>query len=129
MMARYFTVAEANALLPLLRPHVERLMRAWRRLSAVHDQVVAILERSPRVDLGGPPLSTAAIEIVRAQNAMVAIQGLGVELKDPATGLLDFLALRDGVEVYLCWRYDEPRVGFWHPTETGFAGRQPLEEE
>ncbi len=128
-MPRYFTIAEANALLPVLRPQVERLMRAWRRLSAVHEQVVALLERKPRDDLGGPPLSLAAAELVRLQNAMVAIQALGVELKDPATGLLDFLALRDGVEVYLCWRYDEPRVRFWHPTETGFAGRQPLEDE
>ena len=92
-MPRYFTVAEANALLPVLRPHVERLMRAWRRLSVVHEQVVALLERKPRDDLGGPPLSLAAAELVRLQNAMVAIQGHGVELKDPVTGLLDFPAL------------------------------------
>jgi len=128
-MARYFTVAEANALLPVLRPHVRQLIRAWERLSAGQAQVVAILERKPRVDLGGPPLSDIAAEIIRAQNAMVAIQALGVDLKDPATGLLDFPTLRNGVEVYLCWRYGEPRVEFWHPIETGFAGRQPIDEE
>jgi hypothetical protein len=128
-MARYFTVAEANALLPVLRPQVARLIAAWRRLSTTHEQVVAILERKPRADLGGPPLTETAADIIRAQNAMVAIQAFGVDLKDPATGLLDFPTLRDGVEVYLCWRYGEQRVGFWHPIETGFAGRQPLEEE
>jgi hypothetical protein len=128
-MARYFTVAEANALLPVLRPHIVRLISAWQRLTAAQAEVVALLERAPRADLGGPPLSTAAADIIRSQNAMVAIQALGVDLKDPATGLIDFPTLRDGVEVYLCWRYDEPRVGFWHSIETGFAGRQPLEEE
>jgi hypothetical protein len=128
-MARYFTVAEANALLPVLRPRVAQLIAAWRRLSAAQTQIVAILERRPRADLGGPPLTQAAADIVGAQNAMVAIQALGVDLKDPATGLLDFPTIRDGVEVYLCWRYGEPKVGFWHPIETGFAGRQPLEEE
>ena len=128
-MARYFTVAEANALLPALRPRVARLVAAWRRLSAVQEQVVAILERKPRADLGGPPLTQAADDIVSAQNAMVAIQALGVELKDPATGLIDFPALRDCVAIYLCWRYGEPRVAFWHPVDTGFAGRQPLEED
>lgn len=128
-MARHFTVAEANALLPKLRPHVARLIEAWRRLSAAQGQLIKILERAPRHDLGGPPLSEAAADIVRAQNAMVAIQAYGVDLKDPATGLLDFPTMRDGVEVYLCWRYGEPRVGFWHPIESGFAGRQPLEEE
>ena len=128
-MTRYFTVEEANALLPVLRPHVARLIAAWRQLSAAHERIVAILERMPRADLGGAPLSEAAANIIRAQNAMVAIQALGVDLKDPATGLLDFPTLRDGVEVYLCWRYGEPRVGFWHTIETGFAGRQPLDEE
>jgi hypothetical protein len=128
-MARYFTVAEANALLPALRPRVARLVAAWRRLSAVQEQVVTILERKPRADLGGAPLTQAASDIVSAQNAMVAIQALGVELKDPATGLIDFPALRDGVVIYLCWRYGEPRVAFWHPVDTGFAGRQPLEED
>lgn len=128
-MARYFTVAEANALLPVLLPHVERLMAAWRRLSAAQAAVIAVLERTPLADLGGPPLTQAAVDIIRAQNAMVAIQALGVDLKDPATGLLDFPALRNGVEVYLCWRYGEPRVGFWHLIETGFAGRQPIDEE
>jgi len=128
-MARHFTVAEANALLPALRPHVARLIAAWQRLSAAQKQVVAILERTPYVDLGGPPLTQAAADIVCAQNAMVAIQALGVDLKDPATGLIDFPTLRDGVEVYLCWRYGEPKIGFWHPIETGLAGRQPLEEE
>lgn len=128
-MPRYFTVAEANALLPVLRPHVEQLIAAWRQLSATQAQVQALLERAPRSDRGGGVLSSAAAAIVRAQTAMVAIQVHGVDLKDPATGLLDFPALRDGVEVYLCWRYGEPRVGFWHPVETGFAGRRPIDEE
>jgi hypothetical protein len=128
-MPRYFTVAEANALLPLLRPHVHRLIEAWRQLNDVQAEVVALLDRHPRDDIGGPPLSIAAAAIIRAQTAIVAIQAYGAELKDPATGLLDFPAMRDGSPVYLCWRYGEPRIGFWHPIETGIAGRQPLEEE
>jgi hypothetical protein len=128
-MARYFTVEEANALLPTLRPYVERLLAAWQRLSADQERVVGILDSKPHVDLGGAPLSAAAADIIRAQDAMLAIQSFGVDLKDPASGLLDFPTLRNGVEVYLCWRYGEPRIGFWHSIEGGFAGRQPLDEE
>jgi hypothetical protein len=127
-MPRYFTVAEANALLPVLRPQVEQLMRTWRRLSETHDQVLAILESKPRDDVGGGVLAQAAADIIRAQDTMMSIHALGAELKDPATGLLDFPALRNGIVVYLCWRYGEPRVAFWHPIETGFAGRQPIDE-
>jgi hypothetical protein len=128
-MPHYFSVAEANTLLPLLRPHVKRLIAAWHQLNTLQTDVIALLQSHPHTDLGGPPLSTAAAEIIRAQNAIVAIQAFGAELKDPSTGLLDFLSLRDGVEVYLCWRYGESHVGFWHPLETGIAGRQPLDDE
>ncbi|MFO7170231.1 MAG: DUF2203 domain-containing protein [Chloroflexota bacterium] len=128
-MTRYFTVADANALLPVLRPHVARLIEAWRRLSARHAEVIALLEQAPRDDRGGPLLAATAADIIRAQNAFFTIQSHGVHLKDPATGLIDFPAMRDGVEVYLCWRYGEPQVAYWHPIETGFAGRRPIEDE
>lgn len=53
---------------------------------------------------------------------------LGVELKDPLTGLLDFRARRGGHEVYLCWRLGEGAVAFWHTLDGGFAGRRPMQE-
>jgi hypothetical protein len=51
---------------------------------------------------------------------------LGVELKDPRTGLVDFRSERDGQIVYLCWKLDEPSVGWWHTLDSGFAGRRQL---
>jgi hypothetical protein len=54
------------------------------------------------------------------------ISGLGIILRDVESGLVDFPAERDGNEVYLCWRLGEDHVGYWHPPETGFAGRRPL---
>jgi hypothetical protein len=43
-------------------------------------------------------------------------------------GIVDFPSLRDGREVYLCWRVDEPTVAYWHDLDAGFRGRQPLED-
>ena len=57
---------------------------------------------------------------------MEAIHALGCELKHVDQGLIDFPALREGREVYLCWRLGEPTIGWWHDLDTGFAGRQPL---
>jgi hypothetical protein len=42
--------------------------------------------------------------------------------------LFDFPALRQGREVYLCWKYGEKEIAFWHEVEAGFAGRQPIED-
>ena len=53
---------------------------------------------------------------------------LGVELKDPVSGLLDFLSQRGDEEVYLCWRLGEESVDHWHTLDGGFAGRRPMAE-
>ena len=53
---------------------------------------------------------------------------LGIELKNPLSGLLDFRAQREGSEVYLCWQLGEDAVDHWHELDAGFAGRQPISE-
>jgi hypothetical protein len=51
---------------------------------------------------------------------------LGIQLKDPRLGLVDFPATMDGRAVLLCWKLDEPEVRFWHEADAGFDGRKPL---
>jgi hypothetical protein len=57
------------------------------------------------------------------------LDNLGVQLKDPHTGLVDFPAWMDGHEVLLCWRLGEEKVSYWHEIEAGFAGRKQLTRE
>ena len=56
------------------------------------------------------------------------IEGMGITLRDIADGLVDFPALVNGRQVWLCWKRGEETVGFWHPIDTGFGSRQPLSE-
>ena len=53
----------------------------------------------------------------------------GVEVKDPAIGLIDFYAQRGAELVYLCYKLGEPEVAYWHPLDDGYSGRKPLESE
>jgi hypothetical protein len=125
MPVHYFTVEEANAALPALRAIVAKMLEARQRIVDAQPQVWPVLEKA--AGNGGSPLASAVLndfEIV--QHSVKAIQKMGIELKDINTGLVDFLAERDGRDVYLCWRYDEPSVAHWHDLETGFSGRQPL---
>ena len=55
------------------------------------------------------------------------LDALGVLLKDPDAGLLDFPALREEREVLLCWRVGEEDVSYWHGLSDGFAGRKPID--
>ena len=63
---------------------------------------------------------------LRMREYLQELSDLGVVLKDPFSGLIDFPSRMDGREVYLCWRLGEPEVAFWHELEAGFAGRQKL---
>jgi hypothetical protein len=126
MPTRYFTVDEANALLPTIRPMVAALLEARQRIVDAQPELWPVLEKA--VGNGGSAKATAVLadfEIV--DKNVKAIMALGLELKDVNSGLVDFLAQRDGREVYLCWRYNEPTVAHWHDLEAGFAGRRPLE--
>jgi hypothetical protein len=60
------------------------------------------------------------------RQAIEEIQGVGGVIKDLGMGLVDFIHLRDGREVNLCWRYGEQRITHWHGLDEGFAARKPL---
>jgi hypothetical protein len=57
------------------------------------------------------------------------LEGLGIELKDPNQGLIDFPAMLEGRVVYLCWRLGEDVIQHWHELSAGFAGRHPVEDQ
>ena len=127
-MARLFTLEEANALLPELR----ELLAELRRAVEEHD-AVAPEARTARAKIRGngrgireEPLARQEATHEQIRRLSGRIQELGIELKDPRTGLVDFPSLREGRTVYLCWKLDEPAVAYWHPVDTGFAGRRPL---
>ena len=71
-------------------------------------------------------------EFERGQEKMreyeLELDKLGVELKDYYTGLIDFRHMKDGKEVYLCWRLGEPEIAHWHELDAGVAGRQKIAE-
>lgn len=125
MHPKYFTVEEANALLPELQPLVGELLKRRARVVQMRRKLGSALDDLHQ-DVGGPAATRMAQEFDVISDLVDEIQAYGCILKDMNTGLLDFLAKRDGREVYLCWRFGEPRVAFYHELHTGFNGRQPV---
>jgi hypothetical protein len=76
---------------------------------------------------GNRALSDMVQDFERFDMLIHQIQDTGAQIKDINIGLLDFSALKDGREVYLCWQYGEGEIAFWHEVEAGYAGRQPIE--
>ena len=129
---KYFTVAEANAALPLIRAIVRDITELARDLRERHERLgrVRANDRFSLSDAHQEEIAQAQAEFERGQERMQEyereLRQLGVELKEYLTGLIDFPCWMNGREVYLCWRLGEPDVGHWHELEAGFAGRQKL---
>lgn len=125
MPARYFTVEEANELLPEIEPLMAEVLERRARVVTARKNLGPAFE-DPHNDFGGPLASELVQEFATIERLVRKIQSYGCVMKDLNAGLLDFLSERDGREIYLCWRYGEPRVGFYHELHTGFNGRQPV---
>ena len=75
---------------------------------------------------GGSPGRQVGEAFVELQGAMGEFGRREIVLRDLDRGLVDFPALRDGREVYLCWVDGEADISFWHELDAGYAGRQEL---
>jgi hypothetical protein len=131
MAPKRFTRHEADELLPYLAPALFKLQGLKRK----HDELRARLAQpvgTSRSNGHGVDQEAASarrdMEAAAEQISKLVekVQEMGVELKDMDQGLVDFRTIREGREVYLCWKLGEETVSFWHELDTGFAGRQPL---
>ncbi len=124
-MTRYFTVEEANIMLEVIRPLMREILDIRQVIFQKQPELVPVLNRL--MDNGGSLVaSQVALEIEQLHILIGQVLVTGVSLKDINSGLVDFLSRRDGQDVYLCWRYGEESVSYWHDLEVGFAGRQPI---
>lgn len=123
---RTFSLEEANRALPLVRRILDDVVKA-------HEQLLLERERSAALK-ASTPAARVAQERVEAleedlNGYMAEMDQIGCLCKDPARGLVDFPALREGRIVFLCWKLGEREVSHWHEVEAGFAGRHPVLEE
>jgi hypothetical protein len=123
-----FTVEQANATLPLVRRIVQDIVtqyRAWNEKLNEIDLVAASGRASDNETASR--LETEAQSLAREIEAFRReLTDLGIEMKDPGIGLIDFPSTMGSRPIYLCWRLGESEVGFWHEIHAGYAGRQPL---
>ena len=121
---KYFTVAEANAVLPLARSIVRDIAELANSLQDRYDRLTADgeLEDANKEEME----QELEQDQEKIREYVQELQKLGIEIKDFHAGLIDFPSLMGKREVYLCWKLGEPRVEWWHPIETGIAGRTHL---
>ena len=123
---RHYSLAEANASLPGVTDLLERLRGARERLSDSEARE-ALTEAGP-TNGGGAPGKVVSEAFLALRDGLVELREREVVLRDLERGLVDFPAIREGREIYLCWEEGEDEIAFWHEPDTGFAGRKPIED-
>jgi hypothetical protein len=124
---KLFTLEEANSLLPSVRPIVKSIQRSHRRVRSFQNSAKLAADAAENGGGGMPRGSQYARLLIDLSLLAGQLEGLGVQLKDYANGLIDFPSMREGRVVLLCWKADEgDQLEWWHDVEGGFAGRQPL---
>jgi hypothetical protein len=129
--SRFFTLAEANRTLPLVRRIVEDIASyypGWKDLVAQYELIAA----QARPEWGESPeqlsIKAQIDDVARKINeCLVELEQVGCEFKGEE-GLVDFHGKLEGREIFWCWKLGEDRITHWHELDAGFKGRQPIPE-
>jgi hypothetical protein len=123
---KLFTLEEANELLPEIRKKLVRIQKLYADVGEMREQASAAASAS---QFGGGMEGGAGYvhSLYEIGKITTEINEAGVQLKDYTRGLIDFPSRRGDRIVLLCWQLGEgDEIEWWHDTDAGFAGRQPL---
>jgi hypothetical protein len=130
-----FTLDEAQSLLPVLESLLKRAVEGKQAAEEIESSLADLARRiylsgGMKVDVGKVAKQRAEIEthLKLVRESIAEIDAIGVQVKDIAAGLLDFPCRLDDQVVLLCWRMGETSIEHWHTMESGFQGRQPVDE-
>ena len=130
-----FTIDEAQSLLPVLESLLKRAIDGKKAAEEVESELAALARRiygagGMRVDVAavGKQRSEMDAHLLRVRESIAEIDAIGVQVKDLEKGLLDFPCRLEDQVVLLCWRMGEKAIEHWHTIESGYQGRQPVDE-
>jgi hypothetical protein len=131
---RVFTISEVNALIPDLSNLVGEQLREQSDIEQGLAELTRLSGQSPK-SLEPTPLDETHVRklkrdlrerIQRYEARWVRVQTMGGVIKDAQAGLVDFYGRIGEKLVWLCWRYGEDTLGYYHELESGYSGRKPL---
>jgi len=130
-----FTLDEAQSMLPLVEALLKRAIDSKDVAESLESELSALARRihlagGMTINIAAVAARRAALEraIQTARETLAEIDEIGVQVKDLDTGMLDFPCRVEDEIVLLCWKAGETSIEHWHTIESGFQGRQPIDE-
>ena len=132
MAHKFFTLAEANRTLPLVKRVVQDITTVypqWQDLVARYELIAAQARPEWGESQEQLSLKTEIDNVAGKINSYLQeLEQIGCEFKGFDAGLVDFHGRLDGREILWCWKFGEDRIAHWHDLDAGFGGRQPIPE-
>jgi hypothetical protein len=122
-MFQYYTPQQANRVLPDIKQKVGLLLKLLKHIEALQQDLVSSTDSLKLYIEKKQELNKV---ITTLYKGIEEVESMGIIIKSLDQGLLDFPSKRFDEEVWLCWKFDEAEVKFWHGKDEGFAGRKPL---
>lgn len=125
-MFEYYTVASANAAIPEVSRRYEDVMRRRAEVMQAERMVQASIASGSGLDEYSKRKQGLNSALAGFYAAIEGVERMGVAIKGLDEGLIDFPSRRFDDDVWLCWKYGEGEIKFWHEKDSGFGRRKPI---
>ena len=126
-MFSLFTTNEANQALPDVIKKYEYALAKQNEVKKIEQQLQMSISTTNSFEDYVTLKQQLNSAITKMYEAIEILENTGVVVKSIDQGLLDFPSKRFDDEVWLCWKYGETEIKFWHEKDSGFMGRKPIE--
>lgn len=125
-MGVYFTPQDVNRILPEIQKQFSQIILLRNKVISLQEDLQKMANEGSRFSNFIAKKQELNRVVSRLYKEIEELEKRGIMIKSVDDGLLDFPSLRFDEEVWLCWKYGESEIKFWHGRDEGFMGRKPL---
>ena len=128
-MSILFTVDKANTILPKVKKRFDEILCCKNNVMDIQEELQNLSDSNCSFEKFIKKKQELNHAVTSLYNMIQELEDMGIMIKSVDEGLLDFPSIRDDEEIWLCWKFGENQVKFWHRKDEGFMGRKPIPQE
>lgn len=124
----YFNLEEARQIIPIVTASLQHLRELKEEIEVIQTVRLQAPEYSMEYELMALDVNKKYHQLsVEFFEELKKLTEKGCIIKDIKAGLVDFYSKFKERDIFLCWKYGEETVQFWHEVKTGSSQRQNVQ--
>ena len=128
-MFTLFTVDKANTILPKVKKKFDEILYCKNNVMDIQEELQNLSDSNCSFEKFIKKIQELNHIVTSLYKMIQELEDMGVMVKSVDEGLLDFPSIRYDKEIWLCWKFGENKVKFWHGKDEGFMGRKPIPQD